>query len=119
SVSAIKYSLTRKKSTVLRDWAQMAPFGGNTVGARSAALRYFGRDISVLSWAEYALLAVMPNGPSTVNLSKRRDELKRKRDFLLRKLCRKGYFPQKDLEIYLDEDLPVVMNQLPDEAPYF
>lgn len=118
SISAIKYSLTRQKSTVLKDWSQMAPFGGNTVGVRSAALRYFGRDFAQLSWAEYALLAVMPNSPTAVNLSVNRDKLTVKRDFLLRKLCDKKYFPKEDLEIYLSEELPASFIALPDDAPY-
>ncbi|MBK6783658.1 MAG: transglycosylase domain-containing protein [Saprospiraceae bacterium] len=70
SVCAVKYSLLRSKSKVLMDWAQIAPFGGNTIGAKSAALRYFGRDLNNLSWGEYALLAVMPNSPTSANLKK-------------------------------------------------
>lgn len=118
SISAIKYSITRQKSTVLKDWAQMAPFGGNTVGVRSAALRYFGRDFAQLSWAEYALLAVMPNSPTSVNLNVNREKLKSKRDFLLQKLADKKYFPSEDLPIYLSEDLPAAVIALPDESSF-
>jgi penicillin-binding protein 1C len=118
SLCAVKYSLTRTKSTVLLDWAQMAPFGGNTVGARSASLRYFGRDLTNLSWAEYAMLAVMPNSPTTANLRVNREKLKSKRDFLLKKLCQKGHFSNEDLKVYLSEELPVTLRQIPDKAPF-
>ncbi|MBK8622787.1 MAG: transglycosylase domain-containing protein [Saprospiraceae bacterium] len=118
SLSAVRYSLTRSKNTVIRDWAQMAPFGGNTIGAKSAALRYFGRDLAHLSWGEYALLAVMPNSPSLANLSTNRKILQNKRDRLLQKLARKGYFPLSDLDIYLKEELPDSIKFLPDDAPY-
>jgi penicillin-binding protein 1C len=119
SVSAIKYSLTNSKSRVLKDWAQIAPFGGNTIGAKSASLRYFGRDLNDLSWGEYALLAVMPNSPTSANLKSNRPKLLKKRNFLLNKLCDKGYFPKADLSIYLDEELPETLKQIPDAAPFF
>lgn len=119
SLSAIKYSLTRKKSTVLKDWAQLAPFGGNTIGVTSASLRYFGRDMKDLSWAEYALLAVMPNDPSSANLKVNRGKLIRKRDFLLNKLYSKGFFSKEDLVVYLSEELPDEWKQIPNEAPFF
>jgi penicillin-binding protein 1C len=118
SLSAVRYSLTTRKKTILRDWAQMAPFGGNTIGAKSAALRYFGRDISRLSWGEHALLAVMPNSPSLVNLSTNREILHQKRNKLLQKLAENGYFPLADLEVYLQEELPESVKLLPDDAPY-
>ena len=69
AVASIKYSLLNSDDTILKEWCEMAPFGGNTIGVKAAALRYFNRPLHKLSWAEYALLAVMPNGPSTANLT--------------------------------------------------
>ena len=45
-------------------YASHAPFGGNVVGIRAAALKYFNRRPEQLSWAEAALLAVLPNAPA-------------------------------------------------------
>lgn len=112
-VSAIKYSLWHSDKYILKEWCEIAPFGGNTVGVKAASLRYFGRATDNLSWAEYALLAVMPNGPSTANLSKNRPILKQKRDFLLRKLQKKGYFDASELTLYIGEDLPAETKALP------
>lgn len=70
TLGAVKYSLLHRDKTILREWCEIAPFGGNTIGIKAAALRYFGRSVDKLSWAEYALLAVMPNGPSFANLTK-------------------------------------------------
>ncbi|MCZ2102670.1 MAG: transglycosylase domain-containing protein, partial [Chitinophagales bacterium] len=116
TVSALKYSLLNRDQTIIRDWCEIAPFGGNTIGIKAAALRYFNRPLDKLSWAEYALLTVMPNGPSTANLTKNRDKLKQKRDLLLKKLNRKGYLNHADLELYLDEDLPEVLREIPQSA---
>lgn len=114
--SAIKYSLLHSDDKIIKDWCEIAPFGGNTIGLKAASLRYFKRPLHKLSWAEYALLTVMPNGPSTANLTKNRDKLKQKRDFLLKKLNKKGYFDASDLQLYMDEDLPEVLQEIPQNA---
>ncbi len=116
SLAAVKYSILNSKKEVLNDWAEMAPFGGNTVGVQAAALRYFGRSLDNLSWSEYALLAVLPNGPNHANLSKNRHLLKQKRDFLLRKLQDRGHFELSDLTLYLDEELPTYVRSIEQNA---
>lgn len=116
TLGAVKYSLITRDKTILKEWCEIAPFGGNTIGIKAASLRYFGRSVDKLSWAEYALLAVMPNGPSTANLTNNRKSLQQKRDFLLRKLQRKGYFDKSELELYLDEELPVETKAIPQYA---
>lgn len=116
TVGAVKYSLLNSDQFILREWCEIAPFGGNTIGIKAASLRYFGRPIEKLSWAEYALLAVMPNGPTSANLTNNRDILKRKRDFLLRKLQKSGHFEPSDLDLFLDEELPVEIKSIPQNA---
>lgn len=116
ALSAVKYSLLHSDDRILKEWCEMAPFGGNTVGIKAAALRYFNRSLDNLTWSEYALLTVMPNGPSTFNLTKNREQLKHKRDFLLSKLCKKGYFDPLELNLFIAEKLPEVVNSIPQEA---
>jgi penicillin-binding protein 1C len=67
SLAAVKYSFLRSKNRVLEEWCDIAPFGGNTIGVKTAAFRYFNRNLDQLSSAEIALLAVLPNTPSSVN----------------------------------------------------
>ncbi len=116
SLAAVKYSLITRDKTILREWCEIAPFGGNTIGVKAASLRYFGRPIDKLSWAEYALLAVMPNGPSSANLTKNRAILEQKRNFLLKKLHSQGYFDASELELYLGEELPTETKAIPQIA---
>lgn len=97
--------LTRDKK-IIRDWAEMAPLGSNIVGVIAASLKYFGRTLDKLFWPEYDLLAVIPNNPGYVNLRNHNHMILTKRNFLLENLCRLGYFPENDLAIYLDNDLP-------------
>ncbi|MFZ1748950.1 MAG: penicillin-binding protein 1C [Saprospiraceae bacterium] len=116
TLGAVKYSLTTRDRNIVREWCEIAPFGGNTIGVKAAALRYFGRSLDQLSWAEYALLAVMPNGPSSANLTKNRNALRKKRNFLLQKLQHKGYFDVSELELFLGEELPIETKSIPQYA---
>jgi penicillin-binding protein 1C len=116
SLASIKYSIITSKSQVINDWASLAPFGGNTIGVKAAALRYFGMDVDKLSWSQYALLAVMPNGPSSANLDRSRQRLITKRNKLLDKLGKTGYIPLNEVALYKDEDLPTYLNKVPQDA---
>lgn len=118
SMAALKYSLFNRKSRVLREWCEIAPFGGNTIGARTAAFRYFKRSLHQLSIAEMALLAVMPNTPTTINLSVNRDLLFKRRNRLLAKMARNKVITQDDYELGKEEELPEYPYQVPAEAPH-
>ncbi|HMT52137.1 MAG TPA: penicillin-binding protein 1C [Saprospiraceae bacterium] len=113
TLGSIKYSLLNADDSILREWCEIAPFGGNTIGIKAASLRYFGRSLEKLSWSEYAMLAVMPNGPSSANLSINRSVLLQKRNLLLRKLKNRGFFDENELAIYMDEDMPFETKSLP------
>jgi len=69
---AVRLELKVDKKQILRLYASHAPFGGNVVGLETASWRYFQKHPSQLSVAESALLAVLPNAPSLIHLSKNR-----------------------------------------------
>src|SRR5690606_6280932 len=83
---AIRLESSFSKEEILSLYASHAPFGGNVVGIDAAAWRYFGRSQYQLSWAENALLAVLPNSPSLIYPGKNHEILLEKRNFLLHKL---------------------------------
>lgn len=103
---ALRLEAQLTKAEVLSLYAANAPMGGNTVGIDAATWRYFGRRLTELSWAESALLAVLPNNPAAMHLSKGREKLQQKRDFLLRKLWREGFLNEQDYRLSLLEDIP-------------
>ena len=119
SLSAVKYTVITSKKEVLKNWCQIAPFGGNVIGVKAAALLYFGRPLDQLSWSEYALLAILPNSPNVMHLTKNRNSLLSKRNLLLEKLYQNGYFSEEELKIYQDEDLPVINPQIKQNAIHF
>jgi len=113
SLGALKLEMLHSKEEILQMWASRAPFGGNTVGASTAAWRYFQRDLSNLSLAEYATLAVLPNSPSQVHLSRNTPLLKQRRDALLKKLQGKGVISSQQYRLYIEEEVPEFQSQLP------
>lgn len=99
-------------------YASHAPFGGNVVGIEAASLKYFNRKAKQLSWAEAALLAVLPNAPALIFPGKNNILLKQKRNRLLEKLYREGFLSPDDYQLALTEPLPVKMYDVPCVAPH-
>lgn len=117
-VLATRLEVSFSKREILSLYAAHAPFGGNVVGMEAACWRYFGRQPDELSWSEAALLAVLPNNPSLINLSINRARLKQKRDRLLTRLHHQGKFDAQTLELALAEDLPERPKAMPRLSPH-
>lgn len=103
---AIGIEMTHSKDEILALYASHAPMGGNVVGLEAAAWRYFGRRAAELSWAESALLAVLPNAPARVHVARNRDTLKSKRDRLLSRLLSNGQIDSSTFQLAVAEPLP-------------
>ncbi|HEY8941836.1 MAG TPA: penicillin-binding protein 1C [Cellvibrio sp.] len=115
---AVKLEWRFSKEDLLIHYTSHAPYGGNIVGLRAAAWRYFGRSPEYLSWSESALLAVLPNSPALIHPGRQRDLLLQKRNRLLQRLHEKHYFSDLDLKLALLEPLPERPQLLPQLAPH-
>ena len=62
-ILATRLEFRASKEEILSMYVSHAPFGGNVVGLNAASWRYFGHSAEDLSWAESAMLAVLPNAP--------------------------------------------------------
>jgi len=113
SVLATRLELRYSKEEVLSLYASHAPFGGNVVGLEAACWRYFGRDPNELSWAEAAMLAVLPNSPSLIHPGKNREKLLTKRNRLLDKLKVTNVIDQFTYELAIAEPIPEQPHPLP------
>lgn len=103
---AFRIELSYKKSSILNLYASNAPFGSNVVGISAASWRYFGRSPFQLSWAESALLAVLPNAPSLIYPGKNQQRLLKKRNTLLKKLYDKKIIDESTYKLSIQEPLP-------------
>ncbi len=115
---ALRLETRYSKDDILGFYASHAPFGGNIVGLEAASWRYFGRNPGQLSWAESAMLAVLPNSPALIHISRKRDALKAKRDRLLKRLFEQGKLAKLDYQLAVAEPLPAKPKALPRLAPH-
>ena len=115
---ATRLEFRASKEEILSMNISHAPFGGNVVGLDAAAWRYFGHSADDLSWAESAMLAVLPNAPAMIHLSKGRKTLLDKRNRLLKQLLEKKTIDSSTYELAISEPLPDEPHALPQIAPY-
>ncbi|MBD9110907.1 MAG: penicillin-binding protein 1C [Bacteroides nordii] len=115
---ATRLEFRYSKEKILSLYVSHAPFGGNVVGLDAAAWRYFGHSADDLSWTEAAMLAVLPNSPAMIHLSKSRQALLDKRNRLLTRLHTKGVLDDSSYELALSEPLPQEPKPLPQIAPH-
>ena len=115
---ATRLEFRASKEEILSMYISHAPFGGNVVGLDAAAWRYFGHSADDLSWAESAMLAVLPNAPAMIHLSKGRKTLLDKRNRLLKQLLEKKTIDSSTYELATSEPLPDEPHALPQIAPY-
>ena len=66
-ILAIEVERMYNKDQILALYLNQAPYGGRRNGAESAAQTYFGKSAKDLTLAEAALLASIPQNPSTFN----------------------------------------------------
>lgn len=106
------------KDDILKLYASHAPFGGNVVGLEAAAWRYFARSPDQLSWAESAMLAVLPNNPALIHPGRNRERLLAKRNRLLNQLFTQNVLSRLEYELAVAEPLPDAPHGLPRLAPH-
>jgi penicillin-binding protein 1C len=114
---ALRLQLSYDKSEIFQFWASQASFGGNVVGIEAASWRYYSKPPHLLSWAEAATLAVLPNSPSLIHPGRNRSALQNKRDRLLKRLLDAQLLSNSSYQTALLEPIPDAPLPLPQLAP--
>ncbi|MEO7174245.1 MAG: penicillin-binding protein 1C [Saprospiraceae bacterium] len=118
SILALRLECAYSKSKILALYSAHAPFGGNVVGLEAASWRYFGKTKKNLTWAESALLAVLPNSPAMIHPGKNKKALLLKRNRLLTKMGKLGILSAEEAILAQAESIPVAPQPLPRLAPH-
>jgi penicillin-binding protein 1C len=113
---AVNLELRNSKEKILEMYVTHAPFGGNVVGLEAASRRYFNRAPSLLSWAESATLAVLPNAPSLIFPGRNEASLLQKRNNLLQKLLRNQIIDSLTFSLARQEPVPERIFPIPEEC---
>lgn len=105
-LQAIKLEVKFTKEQIFKMYVHHAPYGGNIIGYQAASLAYFNKRPGQLTWAEAAMLAVLPNSPGMISPVMNRKELLQKRNRLLEKLSRKKVLSPEIYRSSIVEPLP-------------
>ncbi|KKQ26898.1 MAG: Penicillin-binding protein, 1A family [Candidatus Magasanikbacteria bacterium GW2011_GWC2_37_14] len=108
-----KYS----KDQILQIYFNEIPYGSTNYGAESAALSYFGKQVSELNLQESATLAGLPQSPSY--FLNNPDALKQRRDFVLRRMYEEKYISEAEKNTAQKEPLTLQRHFNDIVAPHF
>jgi penicillin-binding protein 1C len=106
------------KDEILQLYVNLAPYGSNVEGLKSAALLYFQKSPEVLSLAEITALVVVPNRPSSLRLGASNAAVRAARDQWLRRFGEAGLFGENEIADALAEPLVVRRHEAPKAAPH-
>jgi penicillin-binding protein 1C len=115
---ALKLTIHFSKEELLKLYLDHAPYGGNVIGYRTAAFKYFEKDACLLTWGEAATLAVLPNAPGLIYPSSTSGSLQLKRDRLLKKMYQEGYITERNYRLALLEEVPDRFVSFKSHAPH-
>jgi len=106
------------KEGVLRLYLELAPYGGNLQGLRSASRFYFGKEPRYLTLAESALLVALPQSPENRRPDRFRERARAARDRVLGRLVESGVIDREEARAAADKDVPGKRRAVPRLAPH-
>lgn len=102
--AARRLEISSDKRTILAAYLNRLPYGNQFTGARAAARGYFGKPLGDLSLAECALLAGLPNRPSTLDPWRNPEGARRRQRWVLGRMAEEGYVGGAELAAALREE---------------
>ena len=106
------------KDEILGMYFNLAPYGGNIEGIKTAAYFYFKKDLRELSNAQIALLSVIPKNPNKNRLD-RRSNINALKNRLISQLREGGVISQSEYERALAEPFSPRRYAAPNYAPHY
>jgi len=111
-----KYS----KDEILEWYLNQIPYGSNAYGINAAAQTYFAKPLNELTLSEMALLGALPKAPTYYSpYGSRKDELLKRRDWVLERMAEAGFIKQEEAEQAKKEKLNFAPPRASIRAPHF
>jgi penicillin-binding protein 1C len=107
------------KRAILEAYLNRLSYGRGVVGPAAASEGYFGVSPRDLSWAQAALLAVLPRAPSYLDPHRHPERSRKRQRALLDALHDQGFLSQADHRRSMGESLTFRAPRHPFEAPHF
>lgn len=112
--------LLYSKNQVLEMYLNQVPYGGTAYGVEAAAQTYFGKSAKKLDLAESALLAGLPQNPTTYSPFGSRPELAKQRQrAVLSAMLKANYITKQQFDQAVNEPLNYKQLSNPIKAPHF
>lgn len=104
---AIQLEKIMDKKIILKNYLNTINLGNNTLGVKSAAQRYFGKDVSELTLSEATVIAGITQNPSKFNplSEKGRVNNEEKRRVILQYMYEQGKITKEEQEEALADDV--------------
>ena len=99
------------KDEILHAYINRLPMGSNIYGVEAAARIYFGTSASELNVAQASLLAALPNNPNYLNPYSHEQALKRRQQYVLKRMVQEGYLSQEQLQRAWEEKIALQPRQ--------
>lgn len=120
SLLAVEIEKRFSKQQILTMYCNLMNVGHGNYGMRSAALYYFDRDVDELTAAETAMLVGIVQRPSAYSPYRKPEVVKRRRDYVLRRMFEEGMLDRRAYDEALAQPLGVVQHGAAErQAPYF
>ncbi|MFQ6042622.1 MAG: penicillin-binding protein 1C [Candidatus Poribacteria bacterium] len=107
------------KKSIMEEYINRIPMGGNLYGVESAAKAYFGLSASDLTLAQATFLASIPNSPTRLNPYHNLKGIKNRQKYILEKMCEQGLITAERIERILKENVSLRPREASFLAPHF
>jgi penicillin-binding protein 1C len=119
AVVALRLEHRLSKAEILALYLNLAPYGNQIAGAERASHAYFGSDSSMLTPAQAAFLAALPQRPSRFNPWRSLAQATARQRVVLARMERRGFLPTAAVAIARAERLRLVGEDARFLAPHF
>jgi penicillin-binding protein 1C len=116
---ALRIERRLRKSTILEQYLNRAPYGPCCTGVEAASQRYFGKPSSHLSLAEAALISGLPKAPTHLNPLKHREAAIARQHLVIERLFVTGKISAAERAQALAEPLRLVAGARGPAAMHF
>ncbi|HEV3138910.1 MAG TPA: penicillin-binding protein 1C, partial [Vicinamibacterales bacterium] len=119
AIVAVRLEHRLTKRQILALYLNLAPYGNQVVGAARASQTYFAEDASLLTPAQAAFLAALPQRPSTYNPYRDPARARQRQQYVLSRMASFGLLTPDRLREAMDERLTLAREPAAFIAPHF
>lgn len=119
AVIALRLEHRLTKREILALYLNLAPYGNQLTGADRASRAYFGHDAGLLTPAQAAFLAALPQRPTTYNPFRDPQRARRRQERVVVQMGLSGALDPAGVRAALDERLALAPEQPTFVAPHF